>query len=100
MYFTDMSFAEEEHTDTGLADTAADGIWQFFVKDRFLEWKLSAVVTACFCELGVKRILINTDTHRRKLQSDIKNRIVYKDISVQFPVIVVRGTSIVTLSVG
>ena len=37
MYFTDMCFSEEEHTDTGLADAAADSIWKFFVKDCFLE---------------------------------------------------------------
>lgn len=29
LYFADMRFSQEKHTDTGLADTAADGQGQF-----------------------------------------------------------------------
>ena len=44
MYLTDVSLAQEEHTDTGLSDTAADGVWKLLVQDGFLEWKLSSVI--------------------------------------------------------
>ena len=43
VYFADMCLAKEEHTDTGLSDTAADGVWKLLVQDGFLEWKLSSV---------------------------------------------------------
>ena len=41
-----MCFAQEEHTDTGLSDAAADGVWKFFVDDRFLERKIFSFFTA------------------------------------------------------
>ena len=82
MYFTDVSFSEEEHTDTGLSDTAADGIWKLFVQDCFLERKFSSVIAACDSKLFVQRVLVNSDSHGGKLQGNIKNRIIYKDITV------------------
>ena len=54
MYFTDVSFSEEEHTDTGLTDTTADSIWKLFIQNCFLEIKLTSVVAACESELFVK----------------------------------------------
>ena len=54
MYLTDVSLAQEEHTDTGLSDTAADGVWKLLVQDGFLEWKLSSVIASGFCKLFVK----------------------------------------------
>ena len=82
MHFTDVCFSEEEHTDTGLADAAADSIWKFFVKDCFLERKFASVISSCDGKLSVKRILVNANTHGRKLQSNVENRIINKDIAV------------------
>mgnify|MGYP007082267319 CR=1 FL=1 len=82
MYFTDVCFSEEEHTDTGLADAAADSIWKFLVQDCLLERKLTSVVTACNSELLVKCVLIHTNTHRREFQCNVKNRIVNENVAV------------------
>ena len=46
LYFSDVRLAQEEHTDTGLTDTAADGVRQLFVEDCFLERKFCALGTA------------------------------------------------------
>ena len=77
-----MSFAKEEHTDTGLANSTANSVWKFFIQNGLLERELSAVVTAGFCKLFVKCCLVYTDTHGRKLQSNVENRIINKDIAV------------------
>ena len=77
-----MCFAKEEHTDTGLSDTAADGIRQLLIQNRFLEGKLSPVVTSCLCQLFIQSIFIHADTHGRKLKGNVKYRIVYQDIAV------------------
>ena len=68
MYFSDMRFTQEEHTDSGLSDTATDGVRKFFVQDGFLERKLSSVIAACFGKLAVKCVLVNTDSHGGKLK--------------------------------
>ena len=46
LYFSNVCFAQEEHTDTGLSDAAADGVWKFFVDDCFLERKIFSFFTA------------------------------------------------------
>ena len=71
MYLTDVSLAQEEHTDTGLSDTAADGVWKLLVQDGFLEWKLSSVIASGFCKLFVKCRFVYTDTHGGKLKGMI-----------------------------
>ena len=48
LHLADMRFAQEEHTDPGLADTAADGVGKLFIKDRFLEREFGTVRTPCF----------------------------------------------------
>ena len=63
MYFSDVCFTKEEHTDPGLSDTTTDGVRKLFVQDGLLEWKLSSVITACFGKLAVKSVLVNTDYH-------------------------------------
>ena len=45
---SDMRFPEEEHTDSGLADSAADGLRQSAFQKVFLEWKLGAFFAAGF----------------------------------------------------
>ena len=63
MYFSDVCFTQEEHTDSGLSDTATDGVRKFFVQDGFLERKLSSVIAACLGKLAVKCVLVNTSAY-------------------------------------
>ena len=58
MYFSNMSLAQEEHTDTGLTDTAADGVWKFFIQNGLLEWEHKEAATARLCTLLVKGCLV------------------------------------------
>ena len=46
MYLTDVSLAQEEHTDTGLSDTSTNGIRQFFLVYGFLERQFQALPAA------------------------------------------------------
>ncbi len=98
--FSDMGFAQIVHTDTGLSDPAADGIRQFFVQQGLLERKTGAVFTSGKLELSGKCFFIDTDSHGGEFQSDIQNLIVDNDISVQFPVIIVRGTAVMLFTGG
>ncbi len=50
LYFTDMSLSEEEHTDTGLSDTAADSIWKLR-SGLPSGMEVLHVVTSGFCKL-------------------------------------------------
>ena len=61
--FSNVCFPQEEHTDSGLTDTASDSVWKLLVENCFLEWKLSSFSTAGLFKLGLKRVLINSDTH-------------------------------------
>ena len=45
LYFSDVRLAQEEHTDTGLTDTAADGVGKLLFQNGFLERKLCALLT-------------------------------------------------------
>ena len=49
--FADVSLPEEEHADSGLADSAADGQRKSVLKDRLLEGELGALRAAGFVEL-------------------------------------------------
>ena len=40
-----MSFAKEEHTDTGLTNSSADGIRKCSIDDGFLEWQIPVSYT-------------------------------------------------------
>ena len=51
LHFADMSFAKEEHTDTGLTNSSADGIRKCSIDDGFLEWQILAFRTAGFVKL-------------------------------------------------
>ena len=46
LYFPDMGFAQIEHTDSGLADAAADGIGQFPVQQCLLEGQAGPFFTS------------------------------------------------------
>ena len=100
VYLADVRLAQEKHTDTGLADASSDGIGKLPVKYGFLERKIPAVFAAGFLKLDLQSLLVHTDTHGGKLEGNIQYRIVYKDVAVQLPVVIVRGASVVALSVA
>ena len=79
---TDVSLAEEEHTDAGLADTTTDGIRESFLQDRFLEWEPGPLRAACLDKLTAQRVLVHTDTHGGELQSDIQHRVIDDNVPV------------------
>ena len=93
-----MRFSEIIHTDTGLSDTAAYCVGKLFVQQRFLERQLRALFAACDLKLALKLILIYADAHGRELQPHVEHRIIYDDISVQFPVVIVRRTAVMFLA--
>ena len=80
--FTDVSLSQVVHADTRLADAASYSIGQLAVQQRFLERKFSALFASCELELSAERLFVHADTHGRKLQPHIKDRIVYDDVSV------------------
>src|SRR5699024_8646257 len=80
--FPDVSFAQEEHTNTGLADSAAGGIRQFLFQNGFLERKICPLRTSGSLQLTGQRFFIHADSHGGKLQGDIQNRVVDDDITV------------------
>ena len=82
LYLADVGFSQVEHTDTGLADSAADRVWKLFIQDGFLEGKLRPLRAAGPLQLFFQGILIHADTHGRELQSDVEHRIVDDDIAV------------------
>ena len=82
----DVGFSQEEHTDTGLADAAADGVGQLFFNNSLLEGQLRPFRAACFFQLGKQGLFIYTDTHGGQLQSNVQNRIINHDIRIQGPV--------------
>ena len=49
MYFSNMSLAQEEHTDTGLTDTAADCVWKLFIQN----WLSGTAALCAFVTAGL-----------------------------------------------
>ena len=82
LYFSDMRLAQVEHTDTGLADTAADCERKIVFQNRLLERKLCTLLTAGELQLTPQRIRIDTDAHGGELQRDVQYRIIDNDICV------------------
>src|SRR5699024_3064272 len=48
----DVRFSQIIHTDTGLSDTASDGVGQFFVEQGFLERQFCALLASCGLQLA------------------------------------------------
>ena len=83
----DVRLVEQHHTETALTDTTTDTQWQLVVQELLVEIELLSIFLAFQLQLAKQALLINTDTHGRKLQSDIQNRIINDDITVQLPVL-------------
>ena len=95
-----MRLAQKIHTEPALTNTAADGIRQFLVQDRLLERQLRAFRTACQRKLSFHRVRVNANAHRGKFKGSVEHLVPKDDIAVQFPVIIVRRTAVVSLSGG
>ena len=93
-----MGFPEEVNAHTALADTAADGLGQFARQQRLLERQFRPFLTAADLQLFPERIGIHADTHGGNLQGNVQQGIVKQDVSVQAPVIIVRGAAVMGLA--
>ena len=77
-----MSLPQIKHTDTRLSDTATNRKWQLIIQNSLLEIQFCAFLAATNLQLMLQDSCIHTDTHGRKLQGDIQNRIINDDITV------------------
>ena len=82
MYFANVCFSQEEHTDSGLTDTAADGVGQLAIQNGLVERQFGTFGTACFFQLFLHCLFIYTDSHTGKLQGNVQNRVIYDDIGI------------------
>ena len=80
-HFSDMRFSKEEHTDSGLSDSAAGGIREHSAHDGFLERKLGAFRTSGDLQLTHQGFLIYADSHGRQFKGYIKHRVIYTIMS-------------------
>ena len=96
--FTDVGLSEEEHADSGLADSASDRQRKSVLQDCLLEGKRRALGTTHFVELLAKGISVDSDSHGRKFQRDVQNGVVDQNVRVELPVVVVGGAAVVGLS--
>lgn len=63
LYFTNMGFAQKEHTDSRLADTAADGVGKFVLQNSLLERQFCPLRTAGLFQLAFQSGRVDADTH-------------------------------------
>ena len=68
LYLTDVHLIEQQHTQTALTDTAADGQRQLAVKKHFVEGQLGAGFTAGKRELLGEGVFVHTDMSRSPLR--------------------------------
>ena len=89
-----MGTAHHQHGQTGLADAAANGQGQLVVQQHLVEGQRPAVIAARLPQLAVQGLGIYPDAHGGNLQRPVQYRIPEKDVAVQVPVIIVRGTTV------
>ena len=63
-----------------------------------MERKLASVVTACYLQLSVERLLVDAYSHRGNLYSAVECIVVEHNIAVERPVVVVGRSAIVGLA--
>lgn len=104
-----MRLVEQHHTETALTDTTTDTQWQLVVQELLVEIELLSIFLAFQLQLAKQALLVNTDTHRAQLEASAQNRIPDQDITIQSllailgygaPVVIVRSTSIMLLSIA
>ena len=99
MDFADVRLPKEEHADSGLADSASDREGKSLFQDSLLEGKFSSLGAAGFIQLLAERVGVDADSHGGELKSDVQYRIIYEDVGVELPVVIVGGASVVRLAV-
>ena len=82
LHLTYMSRAHHKHTKSRLTDSAANGKRKLTVKEHLMEGKLASVVASALVKLTCKRLLVNSDTHRRDLEGSFKHLVIEEDIAV------------------
>ena len=63
LYFSDMGFAQIEHTQPGLTDTATDRQGQRISHQAFVEIELQTFFFAFLLELTMEGLFVYADTH-------------------------------------
>ena len=98
LYLSDVCLAQEEHTKSGLSDTAANGVRQFPIQECFMEFQLHSLGASALVQLANERFFIHTHAHRGKLKRDIKDGIVNDNVTVERPVVLVGSSAVVRLA--
>ena len=81
-----------------LTDSAADGQRILSGDDTLMEWLLQTVFFSVNLQLTLHGFRIHTDSHGRDLERSVQDIVPHQDIPVQFPIVVVRCSSVVTFS--
>ena len=104
-----MRLVEQHHTETALTDTTTDTQWQLVVQELLVEIEFLSIFLAFQLQLAKQALLVNTDTHGTQLEASAQYRIPDQDITIQSllailgygaPVVIVRSTSIMLLSIA
>ena len=94
-----MSLTQQQHAETGLADTTADGKGQLTVEQHLMEWQLTPVITASLGKLLVHALGVYADTHGGYFHRAVQHVVIEQYIAVELPVIIVGGASVVLFAV-
>ncbi len=93
-----MTSAQEQHTEPGLPDAAANGLGKLAVQEHLMEGKLPAVLAAGGGQLAVQGGSVHADTHGGDLKRFPEDGIPHQDVAVQLPIVIVRRASVVALA--
>ena len=100
---------EHDHTQAALSYTATNAQWQLVVHKFLVEVEVETLFLAFELQLAHKRLLVDTDSHRRKLKGSSEDRIPDKNVAIEAclavlchcsPVVVVGGAAVVFLAVA
>ena len=109
LYFPDVSFAQEEHTEPGLADPSSDGFGELPIQEAAVKEEIFSVFGLSNGQLSQECLPIDPNSHGRDLESPFQNWMPEDDIPIQTkvsiligsaPIVVVRGSSIVRFPIG
>ncbi len=104
-----MFLLQQQHGQTGLADTAADSLGHALCQQLLMPVILQAILVASDGELTAQRLCVYPDPHGGDLEAVLQHRVPHQDVAVQTrqtqlavaaPVVVVRGAHVVALTVG
>ncbi len=78
-----MRQLQQQHSQTRLADTAADGLRHFTAQQRLMPLQLQAIFVTGQRQLMLQRVGIYTDPHGGKLKRIFQYRVPHQNIAVQ-----------------